>query len=77
MSKSKTLLKNFFNDQKSQLRVCSTDHGGDRFKFPNRKYVEIVSRRTKTNTETTRSRMVRFEDGTVIKVTYELVQEGN
>lgn len=78
MTKSKILLKNFFDDQTKQLRVSSMDRTGlvgvERLNGP---MTEIVSRRSAKNSETVRSRLVRFEDGTVIKVTFELIEESN
>lgn len=78
MKKSKILLKNFFDDQTRQLRVSSMDRTGlSGVKRLNGPTTEIVSRRSTKNSETVRSRVVRFEDGTVIKVTFELMEEGN
>lgn len=78
MSKSKILLKNFFDDQTRQLRVSSMDRTGlVGVKRLNGPMTEIVSRRSAKNSETVRSRLVRFEDGTVIKVTFELIEESN
>lgn len=68
MSLSKAIMQKLFKDHTSQLRVV-LEHGTDNF-------VEIKTRRTVNAGEGKLGRIIRFEDGTAIRVTYEVIEEG-
>lgn len=68
MSLSKAIMQKLFKDHATQLRVVLNTGTDD--------FINITTRRAINAGEDKLGRIVRFEDGTAIRITYEIIEEG-